>query len=108
MRAVLAGISVLALAVVVAGCGAAGAQVEESATPAPKVASHKVVALRACSSYKTTRPQSCVSKMGFKCSSYDRSARPEDCFSAVQRRARALAAKRARLAAARAAARAKA
>jgi hypothetical protein len=56
---------------------------------------------KACSSYKGAKPQSCISKMGFACSSYDGSAKPLDCLSPSQQRAR-VAARKAQAAAAKA------
>lgn len=46
---------------------------------------------RSCASYKGAKPQSCISRMGFACSGYSGAAKPNDCFTATQLRARAAA-----------------
>jgi hypothetical protein len=82
---------------VAVGCGASG---EKSATPLEP---------RTCSSYNAaTRPQTCISETGLACSHFDPSARPDDCFTAAQRRVRARIAKARARAAAKARARAEA
>jgi hypothetical protein len=88
----LSGLAVAA-ALVASGCG-----------------SKRAAAPRQCSSYKgTTRPPSCIPGTGVACSHYDPSARPDECFTPAQRRARVLEAKRrARIAKAQARAAAKA
>jgi hypothetical protein len=53
-----------------------------------------------CSSFTGTKPRSCISKTGIACSGYG-SAKPNDCYSAAQLRARVAARKAQLLAAAR-------
>ena len=99
MRAAVGSVAIGLAALCMLGCGASA---KKSAAPKPQA--------RQCSSYKgATRPQTCIPGTGLACSHYDSSARPDECFTPAQRRARVLEAKRkARLAKARARARAKA
>jgi hypothetical protein len=57
-------------------------------------------ASRSCATYKGVKPQTCISKTGFACSGYDKTAKPVDCFTPAQRRARAALARARAIAAA--------
>ena len=64
-------------ALAVAGCGTKARSAEPSARKAPVIS-------RSCRSYgNQRRPLSCISKMGFACSSYAE-AKPSDCHSPAQ------------------------
>jgi hypothetical protein len=81
----------VAFAASLVGSGSGSTRVATLSDPATPTTSK--AAARACSSYHGAKPQSCVSRTGFACSSYDAGAKPEDCFTAVQMRARAKARK---------------
>ena len=87
---------------VATGCGAS-AHTDTTVEPATNRPPRAL-----CSSYKRAKWQDCISKTGFACSGYPRSARPRDCFSSAQLRLLAVAAQARARAAARAAAAAKA
>jgi hypothetical protein len=99
----------LIAAIVVAAAATGGSSNPSSADaagskPATTSTARRAAApAKACSSYTGVKPQSCISKTGFACSGYAGSARPDDCVTATQLRARVAA----RRAVARAAARAK-
>jgi len=63
--------------------------------PVPQATRHRPAPRRqtanqrdACSSYSGIKAANCVSKTGFSCSGYEHSARPDDCLSSAQLRAR--------------------
>jgi hypothetical protein len=81
---------VLCVAVVASGCGASH---DAGKTPAPTTT--RSVALRTCASYPSAKPkpQSCLSKAGYECSTYLELQKPPDCVTPAQRRSRAAAVK---------------
>jgi len=95
---------IVVAAVATGGSSSSGSADATGSKPATTLTARRAAApAKACSSYTEAKPQSCISKTGFACSGYAGSARPDDCVTATQLRARVAA----RRAAARAAARAK-
>lgn len=74
-------LAALALASI-AGCGSSSGKAAKPQAPA-----------RPCSSYHGAKPATCITKFGNACSAYSPAARPIDCLSPAQRRARAAAEK---------------
>jgi hypothetical protein len=99
--------SVFALFAVAGIAGAvAGGGGDKTAASGPVdsvTAATTTTSTRACATYNAAKPQSCISSMGFACSSYDSGAKPADCFTPAQRRARAALARAQAITAAKAA-----
>jgi hypothetical protein len=91
--AFVVGVVGLSAIAVIAGAGGRAHQGTTSPSAAPRTSTRTAptISARSCGSYKGAKPQSCISKMGFACSGYPPTARPDDCFTSAQLRTRAAA-----------------